>query len=110
MCCVCLLYIVIHVPLMFFSSFRTELFGLRLAFETTSFEWVKREQTIASLHLGWGWVELQMFAKGSKKTGHLFGDLQFLETPLVGEATEQKEQNSYLISWAVSLFSRRIHA
>lgn len=75
------------------SSFRTELFSLRLAFE-----WVKLERMIAPLHLGWGWVELQMFAKGSEKTGHLFGDSQFLETSLVGEGTEQKEGNSYLIS------------
>lgn len=80
------------------SSFRTELFGLRLAFETLSFEWVNREQAIALLHLGWGWVELEMFAKGREKTGHLFGDPRFLETPLVGEGTEQKERNSYLMS------------
>lgn len=59
---------------------------------------VKREQTIAPLHLGWGWAELEMFAKGSEKTGHLFGDSQFLETPLVGEGTEQKERNSDLVS------------
>lgn len=61
-------------------------------FENLSFVWVKVGQTIAPLHLGWGWVELEMFAKCSEKTGHPLGD-SVLEIPWVGKGTEW---NSYL--------------